>query len=199
MITKILFVITAGGFLISNKNLDAIHIQPIKHKLVIESPILVAPAKKFEPYDWQQELVDGIKHFEGFYADTYTCCGGVKTIGWGHTGKYVRSGHISKEKAHNILLEDLRKYESKVLSIVEVPLSQNQLAALTSFTFNCGEGALKTLVTGKDRLNSGNYESINRILPLYRKAGGKIRKGLVRRRAWELELWNQEELYLVKE
>jgi len=51
---------------------------------------------------------------------------------------------------------------------------------------------LRKLVNGHDRLNSGNYKSIEKVLPLYRKAGGKIREGLEKRRAWEIMLWKGE-------
>jgi GH24 family phage-related lysozyme (muramidase) len=66
------------------------------------------------------------------------------------------------------------------------------LNALTSFAFNCGMTNLKKLVNGQDRLNDGNYESVERLLPMYRKAGGKVREGLVKRRSWELGLWKGE-------
>ncbi len=77
-----------------------------------------------------------------------------------------------------------------VRQAVKVDLTEYQLNALTSFAFNLGMTNLKTLINGENRLNSGNYKSIEKILPMYRKAGGKVREGLVKRRAWELSLWN---------
>jgi len=38
-------------------------------------------------------------------------------------------------------------------------------------------------------LNAGNYKSVAEYLPQYRLAAGKPRKGLEKRRAWELSLW----------
>ena len=93
----------------------------------------------------------------------------------------------------------MKKAENNVKKYVKVPLTHGQYACLVSFTFNCGEGNLKNLVSGKDRLNSGNYKSVERLLPLYRRANGKILKGLIKRRAWELELWNDDSnTYYVK-
>lgn len=161
-------------------------------------PILVKPKIRHEPMVWIK-MVEGVKRFEGYYATPYICNGGVITTGYGHTGKYAKSKYISKQKAHEILLKDLKKAENNVKKYVKVPLTHGQYACLVSFTFNCGEGNLKNLVSGKDRLNSGNYKSVERLLPLYRRANGKILKGLIKRRAWELELWNDDSnTYYVK-
>ena len=77
-----------------------------------------------------------------------------------------------------------------VLRNVRVPLTEHQVCALTSFAFNTGEGNLQKLINGKDRLNSGNYDSVQKLMPMYRKGGGKVLQGLVKRREWELTLWN---------
>jgi lysozyme len=135
-------------------------------------------------------MTQGIKHFEGFRAKAYVCCGGKLTIGYGHTGKAVLKGFISEREAFELLENELHKYKKTVLSIVKVPLTDYQLAALTSFTYNCGRGALYQLVSQKGRLNDGNYKSVSEVMPMYRMAGGKIRKGLVKRRKFELSLWN---------
>ena len=147
-------------------------------------PVLVTPK-----VPWYK-MVQGVKHFEGFRSHVYTCCGGKLTIGYGHTGKAISKGVISEREATNLLLDELHETKLVVLSIVKVPLTQSQLAALTSFTYNCGRGALYQLVNQEGRLNDGNYASVAEVLPMYRKAGGKIRKGLVKRRNFELELWN---------
>jgi len=136
------------------------------------------------------KMTNGVKHFEGFRSEAYTCCGGKRTIGYGHTGKSVSKGIISEREASELLEAELLENKKIVLSIVKVPLTKNQLAALTSFTYNCGRGALYQLVSQEGRLNDGNYDSVAEVLPMYRKAGGQIRKGLVKRRSFELELWH---------
>ena len=154
--------------------------------LVWPKPLIVKPN-----INWHNNMLTGIKFFEGYRETAYVCSGGVRTIGYGCTDKSVVSkGKICKNKAENILVNHLEEVKKKVDEAVEVDLTEYQLNALTSFAFNCGMTNLKTLINGDDRLNSGNYESVSKILPMYRKAGGKIREGLVKRRAWELSLWN---------
>ena len=158
-------------------------------------PVLVKPKVKYDldsEEDAWNEMIDGVKHFEGFRSKKYICSGGKETIGYGHTGPAVNKGDITEEEASSLLARELRETQEVVQSIVKVPLNSNQLAALTCFTYNCGRGALSQLVGKPGRLNDGNYGSVNEILPKYRMAGGKIRKGLVRRRAFELDLWNNE-------
>lgn len=181
-------LLTSLGF-IENESLDYFKKSP--------EEVMVSPNVEVVPYSWEDEMIQNVMKFEGFYAKPYVCPGGKKTIGYGHTGKYTELSHISREKARNILLEELRECRRKVLANVNVELSDNQLCALTSFTFNCGVGNLRKLVNGVNRLNSGNYESVSKILPLYRRANGKILKGLVKRRKWEKSLWEKEELFVI--
>jgi lysozyme len=151
-------------------------------------PVLVKPK-----INWNNELLNGVKFFEGYRPNAYVCSGGVKTIGYGCTDKnIVALGAITEPRAAAILNDTLSATRSKVEQIVEVPLTPNQLNALTSFAYNCGIGNLKQLINGEDRLNSGNYDSVEEIMPQYRRAGGKIRKGLEKRRAWEVSLWKGE-------
>jgi len=153
--------------------------------LVWPKPVIVKPN-----IDWDDSMLQGVKFFEGYRESVYTCSGGVRTIGYGCTDKSVVSkGRICKDTAEDILVNHLERVKKKVDEVVVVELTEYQLNALTSFAFNCGMSNLKTLVSGKNRLNSGNYESISKIMPMYRKAGGKVREGLVKRRAWELSLW----------
>jgi lysozyme len=155
-----------------------------------DKPLLVFPLIKQKGKDWDSALEKGLVHFESFKPRPYYCCAGVKTIGYGCTDKRIVSkGWISEKDAKALLRREVEEVRKKVEREVKVKLSENQLNALTSFAFNCGLTNLRKLVNGKNRLNSGNYKSVEKILPLYRRAGGKVRKGLERRRAWELALW----------
>ena len=155
----------------------------------ISSPSIYS--KKLAP-DYFQIALDGVKSFEGFREKPYKCPAGVRTIGYGFTGNLAKVKSISKEEADLLLAKELHQYVLKVQDNVKVPLTKNQLYALASFTYNCGEGGLRQLVNGKNRLNSGNYKSVERLLPKYRKGGGKVLKGLEKRRQWELKLWKGE-------
>ena len=165
---------------------------------IVEKPILVKPLIQYvgPSYNFNSELINGVKFFEGYRANAYYCSGNVKTIGYGCTDKnIVALGAISEHKASVILQQKINEVRDNVRQAVKVDLTEYQLNALTSFAFNLGMTNLKTLINGENRLNSGNYKSIEKILPMYRKAGGKVREGLVKRRAWELSLWNGTPTY----
>jgi len=147
------------------------------------------------PIEWVQ-MIEIVKESEGFRAEPYLCPAGVVTIGYGHTATAKQLDAVTQSEAHKLLMADLKKAEAHVDRIVTVPLDDGQKACLVSFTFNCGQGNLKQLVSGPDRLNSGNYNSVNKILPLYRMGGGKVLKGLEIRRAKELTLWRSSDTML---
>lgn len=131
-----------------------------------------------------------VKEFEGCYLKAYKCSAGVWTIGYGHTGKVggksiCEGMTITKEKATDLLKEDMAAFEKAVTncSALTFEPNENQFSALVSFAFNCGSGNLKTLV--KDRSAA---EVAEKIL-LYNKVAGKVLNGLVRRRKAERELF----------
>lgn len=110
------------------------------------------------------------------------------TIGYEHYGKDVSENMvITEETAIELLEKDLVKYEKYVDKYNSIyHFNQNQFDALVSFTYNCGNANLKKLL-----------EDGARPLPVvatkmleYNKAGGKVLKGLARRRAEEQELFN---------
>lgn len=153
------------------------------------------------PYDytrkpqpnWEKIAVENIKKFESFRPIPYYCPAGVLTIGYGTTGEKLKNiGYITESTALKYLKQDLEKAKQAVFKHVKVNINQHQIWALTSFTHNCGEGSLIKLVNGKNRLNSGNYQSVPRLLPLYCKADGQTLNGLRKRRAWEARIWNNQ-------
>lgn len=88
--------------------------------------------------------IELIKRFEGFKSEPYVCAGGYLTIGYGHkllpSDKYNK---ITEEKAEKILLKDLIRTERTVLKYIDNHLTDDQYAALVSFTFNLGSAALQ--------------------------------------------------------
>lgn len=77
---------------------------------------------------------------------------------------------------------DLTKSEMYVEK-TGLKLNQNQFDALVSFTYNCGPGNLLKLVAGRTILQIGDA------ILKYNKAGGKVLKGLTRRREAERALF----------
>lgn len=130
-----------------------------------------------------------IKQWEGCRLTAYKDVAGVLTIGYGSTGPHVRPGMtITQEEADNLLIADLARFERAVEKQVKVPLTDGQFAALVSFAFNVGEGALAKSTLLK-KLNAGNYGAVPGELAKWVNAGGRKLQGLVNRRAAEAGLW----------
>lgn len=129
-----------------------------------------------------------IMEFEGCYLDAYRCPAGVWTIGYGHIENVHEGDHITKQQAINMLNDDMKRYESYVnnyikTGVISFVLNQNMFDALTSFCYNCGNGNLKHLVSGR------NARQVADAMLLYNKANGKELAGLTRRRKAERELF----------
>ena len=133
-----------------------------------------------------QRGINLIKQFEGLRLTAYKCPAGMYTIGYGHTRGVKRGMKITEEEASAYLTADLRNSEKAVERYDSVyHWNQNEFDALVSFTFNCGAANLRSLLRNGRR----NRSQIAETLPLYRKAGGKVLKGLERRRAAEKALF----------
>jgi lysozyme len=135
-----------------------------------------------------------IKQFEGFSAVPYVCPAGYLTIGYGHVmtkAERATLSRVSTQQADNFLITDVRIAERAVSQFITVALTQNQFDALVSFTFNLGAGCLQRS-TLRRVLNRGDVEAVPVQLRRYVWAGGRKLPGLVRRRAAEAMLFNNE-------
>lgn len=135
-----------------------------------------------------QKGLDLIKSFEGLRLSAYKCPAGVWTIGYGTTAGVKPGQSITKERAEELLRDDVKRFEDQVLRLVKVPLTQGQLDALVSFTYNLGAANLgnSTLLR---LLNAGDYKGAAAQFDRWTKAGGKELPGLVKRRAAERALF----------
>ena len=135
-----------------------------------------------------------IKQFEGFHSKAYLCPAGIPTIGYGSTrGKNrkrskLTTAAITKEEGEELLKKDVQSAESSVKNLIKVKLNENEFSALCSFVYNLGSGNLQSS-TLRAKLNRGDYEGAANEFPKWRRAGGKILKGLVLRRATEQKLF----------
>jgi lysozyme len=102
--------------------------------------------------------------------------------------KLMQLTRISYNQAEEILMSDLSKAELAVLRLIKSPLTDNQFAALVSFTFNLGEGALQRS-TLRCKVNRGEYLSASTEFNRWVYAGGRKLKGLIRRRFEEYLLF----------
>lgn len=129
-----------------------------------------------------------IKEFEGLRLEAYLDVVGIPTIGYGSTHGVKLGDKITEEEAESLLKEDLKIYEDVVERLVKVPLTDNQFSALVSFTYNLGQGNLASSTLLK-LLNKGEYTQAADQFLRWNKAGGKVYKGLTRRREAERELF----------
>ena len=154
------------------------------------------------PVSVSQQCVDLVKKFEGLHkmgddglVHAYRCVANRWTNGYGAT-KGVRSGDKwTVDYAEKRLMEDLDEHGKIVKKYVNVPLSQGQYDALTSFVFNLGGGAFKSSTLLR-RLNSGNYDDCPEQFLRWNKArvDGKLTplRGLTRRRAAEAAIFSRD-------
>lgn len=134
-----------------------------------------------------------IAQFEGCYLQAYLCPANVWTIGIGTTiypnGVKVKKGDkCTLEQAHEYLAHDMIEFEKTVNDSVKVPLSQNQFDALVSLTYNIGSTAFKNSTLLK-KLNAKDFTGAADQFLRWNKGGGKVLKGLVRRREAERALF----------
>lgn len=141
--------------------------------------------------------VELIKKHEAFMSKPYLDPVGIPTIGYGAT--YYPNGNkvtmsdnpITKAQAEEMLKEMLIPYEVAVKK-VSLTLNQNQFDALVSFSYNVGTGALSKSTLAKKVKANPNDLSIAYEFARWNKAGGKILRGLVRRRKEEADLYFTE-------
>lgn len=135
-----------------------------KQKILIAASIaafILIPMKK----SFAEEF---IIEQEGSHLTAYLDTGGVWTIGYGNTFHYdlnrrVRAGDtITEYQAVKYLRIAANQAANDVLDLVDVPLNQNELDALTSFVFNIGRSQfagstlLRKLNAGRPRTEVAN-------------------------------------------
>ena len=130
--------------------------------------------------------IDLISSFEGIRLNAYDDGVGVWTIGIGTTvypnGVKVKKGDTcTLDQAKEYFAHDMIEFEKTVNDSVKVSLSQNQFDALVSLTYNIGSTAFKNSTLLK-KLNAKDYVGAADQFLVWNKVGGKVLKGLVRRR-----------------
>jgi len=143
-----------------------------------------------------------IKHFEGVRYKPYMCRGNVWTVGCGHA-LYPRQLVMNltdrakfdlkpednrtwtKEEVDGLLRYDLQRFERGVLRLLgSLQPTQSEFDALVSFSFNLGLGTFQRS-TVRSAFLRGDKTRAGEVLLKYCRAGGRILKGLQRRRLAE--------------
>lgn len=150
--------------------------------------VLSKHEKQAEPIKSVKD-VSLIKEFEGLELKAYRDMVGVWTIGYGHTKTVNPNMVITEKEAERLLRSDLDWVEKAINENVEIELTQNQYDALASFIYNVGGTAFKKS-TMLRKLNTNDIEGAAAEFKRWNKAGGKVVRGLSRRRKAEEEMFN---------
>jgi lysozyme len=136
-----------------------------------------------------------IKHHEGVRSRPYRCPANLWTVGVGHLigdGKLLPdtwNRTFTEAEIDGLLKSDLRRFELGISKMLpNVPLRQCEFDCLVSFAFNLGLGTFQRS-TLRQALLRGDKKAAMESLIKYCRAGGKILKGLQKRRLDERALF----------
>lgn len=110
------------------------------------------------------------------------------TIGWGATGPGIGPGSVWTQQQCDARLEsDVARHARDVaFALGDAPTTQAQFDAMVSFHYNTGAIARSTLLR---RHLAGDYRAAAEEFARWNRAGGRVLKGLDRRRAAEARLY----------
>ena len=137
-----------------------------------------------------------IKEFEGLQTKPYRDCIGLWTVGIGTLigdGKSLPDSWnrtFTLEECYALLRKELVSIERGIAKYISVSLTQNEFDALVSFVYNLGLGTLQRS-TVRQKLNRNDKVGAIESWLKYNKAGGKVFKGLDRRRKAEVKLFTK--------
>ena len=132
-----------------------------------------------------------IREFEGCKLTAYPdpgSGGDPWTIGWGSTGTGIVKGVTwTQAQADARLAMDVAKFMSGVRAAAPKG-SAEQIGAMTSLAYNIGLDAFRNSTLLR-RHNAGDYAGAQAQFAVWKRAGGKVMAGLIRRRAAEAEVY----------
>jgi lysozyme len=151
------------------------------------------------------KLIEMIKHDEGVVMRPYQCPALLWTVGVGHvidpTHARVKLENrkalpipegwdrtFTMAEVNDILKKDLNRFESGVMRLCPKTTKQSQFDALVSFAFNVGLGNLQNS-TLRMKHNREEFGAAAEEFLKWNKAGGKVLKGLDKRRRGEKALY----------
>ena len=128
--------------------------------------------------------------------EAYLCPAKVWTIGWGSTGldpfnggKIGKGTVWTKQQCDARFEQHLAQFERAVLDgLAGKPASQAQFDAMVSLAYNIGPDAFKRSTLLRMH-RAGDYPGASKQFLRWNKGGGRVLKGLVRRREAEAALY----------
>lgn len=138
--------------------------------------------------------IDMMHHFEGCVLEAYQCSAKVWTIGWGNTyyqdKRPVKQGDkITQEQADKLFEMIMNEFAIEVRRALTKELNENQFSALVCFAYNVGIGNLKRSTLLRKVNANPDDKTIDAEFLRWTRAGGRVLRGLVRRRRAEADLY----------
>ena len=135
-------------------------------------------------------LIAAIKKFEGVSLSAYQDSKGVWTIGYGHTKDVKKGDRITQYQAEQFLREDLQQFEA-IANKVKRIATQGKFDAVLDFIYNCGPANFESSTLKKYiEVGKATWEIQEQFLR-WVNSGGKKLGGLVSRRIWEANRFNE--------
>jgi len=144
---------------------------------------------------YESEVKKNGKHV--LYDDDLGYC----TIGYGHLvngkkscskisqtykSKYAKG--LTDKEAENLFRQDIEEREKAVNKKVKKPICQQEFDALLSLYYNIPKAFSKKYKL-INKLNKGDYAGAKKEFASWRKGGGKVLSGLVKRRKGEMKIF----------
>jgi lysozyme len=146
-----------------------------------------------EPWPISDKALELIKEFEGLRLNAYRDPVGIVTIGYGYTngagfGPGVSLGDTwTAQQAEDMLVEGVQRFANKIQPHFVIKPNPDQFGAFVSLAYNIGwQSFVKS--TALKRWNAGDIEGAAEAVTWWNKAGGKVLRGLTRRREAEAAL-----------
>jgi lysozyme len=135
-------------------------------------------------------LIQAIKKFEGVSLSAYQDSKGVWTIGYGHTKDVKKGDRITQYQAEQFLREDLQQFEA-IANKVKRIATQGKFDAVLDFIYNCGPANFESSTLKKYiEVGKATWEIQEQFLRWVNSGGRKL-GGLVSRRIWEANRFNE--------
>lgn len=146
-----------------------------------------------EPWPISDKALELIKEFEGLRLNAYRDPVGIVTIGYGYTngagyGPGVSLGDTwTAQQAEDMLVEGIQRFANSIQRHFVIKPNPDQFGAFVSLAYNIGwQSFVKS--TALKRWNAGDVEGAAEAVTWWNKAGGKVLRGLTRRREAEAAL-----------
>ena len=135
-------------------------------------------------------LITAIKRFESCVLTAYQDAKGVWTIGYGHTEGVKKGDKITYYQAEQFLKEDLAKFEAEANKCKRIS-TQGKYDAILDFIYNCGPANFNSSTLKKYiECGKATWEIQEQFLRWVNSGGRKL-GGLVSRRIWEANRFNE--------